>query len=119
MQPAARAINSLSDKLRQNQKENTSEIHRQRAPADPAIVNQTRDHERQKTDCDPVRLLAPEICRNGIAAHVSCAVDCHHAKNGKRKHVHQQEPIEPKQLSKKRRHADLVRGDFGTIMERE
>jgi hypothetical protein len=108
MQPAARAINSLSDKLRQNQKENTREIHRQSAPADPAVVNQTRHHECEKTDCDPVRLLPPEICRNGISAHVSRAVDCHHAKNGKRKHVHQQEPIEPKQFSKKRRHANLV-----------
>src|SRR5438309_9817357 len=98
MQPAARAINSLSDKLRQNQKENTSEIHRQRASADPAIVNQTRDHERQKTDCDPVRLLASEICRNGIAAHVSCAIDCHHDKNVMRKYVHLHEPIEPMQL---------------------
>src|SRR5438093_1145439 len=107
MQPAARPINSLSDKLRQDQKENAGQIHRQRAPANPTIVNQTRDHEREKTNCDPVRLLAPEICRDGISAHISCAVDCHHAKNGKRKHGRQQEPIEPKQFSEKGRHAKV------------
>src|SRR5260370_41878762 len=109
MQPTARAINSLPNKLRQNQEENAGQVHWQCPPANPAIINQTRNHEREKTDRDPVCLLTPEICGNRICSHVSGAIDCYYAKDGKREHRDEKEPIEPKQFSEKRRHADLIR----------
>src|SRR5207302_10452343 len=103
MQPTARAINSLADKLRQEQEENAGQIHRQRAPTNPAIVNQTRNHERKKTNRNPVCLLAPEICGDRISPHASRAEECYNAKYGKREHREKKKPVEPKQFSKNRR----------------
>src|SRR3954470_8762833 len=61
MQPASCPVNFYTDELRQYEKNNTGEIHREGAPADPAVVNQTRQHEREHPYHDPVRLLPPEI----------------------------------------------------------
>ena len=61
MEPTARPVNLRAHELCQNQKEKAGEIHRQRAPADPAVIDQAGDHEREKTDDDPVGLLAPKI----------------------------------------------------------
>jgi hypothetical protein len=104
VEPTARSVNSGSHKFRHDQKDNAGKIHRQRAPADPAIVNQAGDHKGQQTDRDPVRLPSPEISRV-IAVHVSRAVDCHHSKNGQREHVDQQKPVLAEQFSKEGRHA--------------
>ena len=87
MQPTARAVNFRADKLRENQKEKAGQIHRQRAPTNPAIVDQTGDHEGEEADRDPVCLLAPEFRRHGIFAHISRAVDCHHSEDREREHV--------------------------------
>ena len=104
VEPTARSVNSGSDKFRHDQKDDAGKIHRQRAPADPAIVNQAGDHKGQETDSDPVRLPSPEISRV-IAVHVSRAVDCHNSKNGKGEHVDQQKPVLAEQFSKEGRHA--------------
>ncbi len=48
-------------KLVRIKKADARQIHRQRAPADPAIVDQAGDHESDKADRDPVGLLPPEL----------------------------------------------------------
>src|SRR6266540_4036315 len=109
MQPTARAINLGADKFGQNQKHDARKIHRQGAPADPAIINQTRDHKCQSANCDPVCLLSPEIYSVGICARGSRTVDCHNTKDGKCERGNQQKPILAKQFSKKRCHAAFCR----------
>ena len=84
MQPAARSINFYAHELRHDEKNNTGQIHRKGAPADPAVVNQTRQHEREDTDGHPVRLLAPEIRCVRVRARGGRAVDRHDAKNSER-----------------------------------
>ncbi len=68
MQPAARSINFYAYELRHDEKNNTGQIHRKGAPADPAVMNQTRQHECENTHDDPVRLLVPEIRRVRVRA---------------------------------------------------
>src|SRR5207249_3326892 len=75
------------------------------APTDPAVVNQTGQHERKYADSDPIRLFSPEVCRVWIAARGRRAVDCYDAKNREREHRSQQKPVLAEQLSQKRRHA--------------
>ena len=72
-----------------DQKDDTSQIHGQRAPSDPAVVDQTRHHERKHADSHPIRLLSPEISCVRISARGSRAVDCDDTKNGQRKHRQQ------------------------------
>ena len=84
--------------LRQNQEDNARQIHRQRAPADPAIIDQARDHEGNKADRHPVGLLAPELGGDRVVAHVSRAVDRDDAEDRQREHVHEQEPIQAEQV---------------------
>src|SRR5438132_12509728 len=109
MQPATRAINFSANKLGQDQKHDARQIHRQGAPADPAIINQTRNHECQSAHRDPVCLLSPEICSVGVCPRGSRTVDGHHSKDRKREHGDQQEPVLAKQFSKKRCHAAFWR----------
>src|SRR5207249_7039176 len=61
MEPAARAIYFLADEFRQDQKSEAGEVHWQRAPADPAVIDQTGDDKSEKSDHDPVGLFAPEF----------------------------------------------------------
>ena len=49
MEPAARAVDLRADEFGQDQEEKPGQIHRQRAPPDPAIVDQARDHEGEQT----------------------------------------------------------------------
>ena len=84
-------------------------IHRERAPFDPAIIDQARDHEGDEADADPVRLLAPKLRRERIVAHVGRAVNGDDAEDRKREHVGEQEPIEAEQLSEKGRHRCFAR----------
>ena len=86
MQPAARSINFDPHKLRQDQKHNAGQVHRQRAPANPPVVNQTGHHEREDTDGHPVRLFPPEVGGIRVTARGSRAVDCHDAKNSEGQH---------------------------------
>ena len=104
MEPAARAVNFLANEFRQNQKAKTGEIHRQRAPADPAVVDQTGDDKGEKSDRDPVRLLTPEFGGHRILPHVSRAIDGDHAEDCKREHDGHQQPVEPENFSEKRSH---------------
>ena len=89
MQPAARPVNFGADKLRQDQKDDARQVHRQRAPADPTVVDQTGHYERKDTDGHPIRLFSPEISCVRISARGSRAVDCDDTKNGQRKHRQQ------------------------------
>src|SRR5438093_13671645 len=86
------------------QEDDTVQIHRQRAPPDPAVMDQTCHHKREHTDSHPIRLLSPEIRCVCIAATRSRAVDCYDTKNGEREHRHQQKPVLTEELSQKRRH---------------
>jgi hypothetical protein len=101
MQPTARAINLRTDKPGQNQEEDTSQVHRQRAPFDPAIIHQACDHEGEKADRDPARLFAPEFRRDGVLAHVSGTVDRNYTENSEREHGGAEEPVKAQQFSKK------------------
>src|SRR6266478_1574461 len=105
MQPATRPINFGSDKLREDQKDDTGQIHGQRAPSDPAVMDQTRHHECKHTDSHPIRLLSPEVSCVRIGTTGSRAVDGYDPKNGEREHRRQQKPILAEQFSQKRRHA--------------
>ena len=71
----------------------------------------------EKTDDDPLRLLAPEFRRHRVFAHVSGAVNGNDAEDGEGQHHDQEQPVEPEKLSKKRRHVDLIRPRFATIFE--
>ena len=82
MQPAARSINFGPDELGQDQKHNAGQVHRQGAPANPPVVDQTGQHEREDTYAHPVCLLPPEVGGIRVAARGRRAVDCHDAKNG-------------------------------------
>jgi hypothetical protein len=62
----------------------------------------------EETNEDPLRLFSPKIRRYRIFAHVSRAVDRYDAENGQRQHDNQKQPVEPKQLSKKWRHVELI-----------
>src|SRR5438132_4796966 len=104
MEPTASSIDFLTVKFCQDQKEKTSQVHRQRAPANPVVVNQAREHEREKADHHPVCLLAPKFRRHRIFTHISRAVDGDDAKNGERKHVGEKKPIECKELAQKWSH---------------
>ena len=108
MQPATCPVNFGAYELRQDQKDDAREVHRQRAPADPAVVNQTSRHKRKDTDSYPVRLLAPEIRRVRISARRGCAVNRYNPEGGEREHRHQQKPVLTEQLSQKGRHEFLV-----------
>ena len=105
MQPATCPIYLRADELRQDEKHDTRQVHRQRAPADPAVVNQTGRHERKDTDSHPIRLLSPEIRCVRISARGSRAVNCHNPKDGEREHRHQKQPVLTEQFSQKGRHA--------------
>ena len=61
MEPASSAVNFLAHELGQNQKKDAGQVHRQRTPSDPAVINQARDHESEKSNRDPIGLLAPKI----------------------------------------------------------
>ena len=98
MQPATRPVNFGANKLRQDEKHYARQIHRQRAPADPAVVNQTGHHKRKDADSYPIRLLSPEIRCVRIGARGSSAVDRYHPKNGEGEHGHEQKPVLPEQL---------------------
>ena len=63
MKPTAGAVNFRADEFRQDEEDDAGEIHRERAPSDPAVIDQAGDHEREKADRDPVGLLAPELGR--------------------------------------------------------
>src|SRR5947209_5839748 len=99
MQPATRPINFGSDKLGQDQKDNAREVHRQRAPTDPTVMNQTGHHERKDTDGHPIRLLSPEIGCVRVTAAGSRAIDRYDSKDSEREHGHEQKPVLAKQLS--------------------
>src|SRR5207237_10463335 len=75
MQPAASSINFYAYELRHDEKDDPGQIHRKGAPADPAVMNQTRQHECENTHGDPVRLLVPEIRRVWVGARGGRAVD--------------------------------------------
>src|SRR2546423_11539059 len=104
MEPTARSVNLSPDKFRQDEKDDATQIQRQGAPSNPAIVNQTGDHEREYTDNDPVRLLSPKVRGVRIATRGSRAVNCYNAENREREHGHEQKPVLAEQLSQKRRH---------------
>src|SRR5437868_9906564 len=108
MEPAARAVNFLSHELGEDEKENAGEIHRQRAPPNPPVINQTRQHEGEKPHDYPVSLLPPEIGSHRIFAHIGRAVDGDDAEYSERQHNNQEQPVEAEQLSEKRGHVDLV-----------
>ena len=117
MEPAARAVNFLAHELGQDQEEDAAHIHRQSAPPDPPVVHQAGEHEGKKTDDHPVGLLAPEIRRHRIFAHIGCAVDGNHAKDRQGEHEDEQEPVEAEQFPQKWSHvrstlACLKRVDF-------
>jgi hypothetical protein len=86
MQPAARSINFDPHKLGHDQEHNASQVHRQGAPTNPTVVDQTGQHEREHTDAHPVRLFSPKVGGIGVAARGRSAVDCHDAKNGEGQH---------------------------------
>src|SRR5215216_5142635 len=98
MQPTARSVNLGTDKFRQDQKDDASQIQRQRPPADPAVVNQTGDHEREYTDNDPVRLLSPKVRGVRVTTGGSRAVNRYHPENGERERGYEQQPVLAKQL---------------------
>ncbi len=62
-----------------------------RAPADPAVIDQARDHEREEADRHPIRLFSPELRGHGSCAHVGRAVDGDDAEDGQRKHCQPEE----------------------------
>ena len=57
------------------------------------IIDQAGDHESEKAYGHPVRLLAPELGRDRVFAHVSRAVDRDDPKDGEREHRQEQHPI--------------------------
>ena len=67
-QPAARSINFDPHKLGHDQKHNAGKVHRQGTPANPPVVNQTRQHKREDTDDHPVCLFAPKVGRIRVSA---------------------------------------------------
>ena len=99
MQPTPGAVNLRADKLRQNQEDQAGEVHRERTPFYPAIVDQAHDHEGTEADHDPVGLLAPKLLRGRVLSHVGRAVDRDHAEDGEREHVHHENPILAEQFS--------------------
>src|SRR5947207_15130701 len=64
MQPAASSINFYAYELRHDEKDDPGQIHRKCAPADPAVINQTCQHELENTLEYPVSLHDPEIHRD-------------------------------------------------------
>ena len=68
MEPAARAVNLRADEFRQNEKDDAGADTSAAPPADPAVIDQAREHESEETDGDPVRLFAPEFGRHRILA---------------------------------------------------
>ena len=100
VKPTAGAVDLRADESRQNQKEKSGQIHRQRAPFDPAIVDQTDDHEGEKADGDPIGLFSPEFRRHRILSHVGGTVDGDHAEDGQREHVNDEQPVLAEQFSK-------------------
>lgn len=104
MEPAAGAVNFLAHEFRQDEKAEAGEIHRQRAPADPAVIDQAGDDEGKKADDDPVGLLAPELGGERILTHESGAVDGDDAENGEREHDREQHPVEAENFAEKRCH---------------
>src|ERR1700730_11333317 len=108
-QPTACAINFMTHESGQNQKTESGEIHWQRAPAHPAVIDQTGDDKGEKSDHDPVRLFVPKFRSDWIFPHVSRAVDGDYAKDREREHDRHQQPIEPENFSEKRSHVISIR----------
>src|SRR5215212_2575124 len=100
MQPTARAVNLWADEARQDEENQTRDIHRERTPADPAVIDQAGDDEGPQTDRDPVRLLAPELGREGIPTQVGGAVDREDPKDGERRQVGGGEPVKAQEFAK-------------------
>src|SRR5205807_2693117 len=85
-------------------KSQPGEIHRQRTPPDPAVVNQTHDNEGEKSNDDPVRLLTPKLGGKRILPHIGRAIDRDYAKGGEGKHDGHEQPVKPENLSEKWSH---------------
>ena len=93
MEPAARTVNFLPHEFGENQKKDAGQVHRQRPPSNPAVINQAREHESEKADHNPIDLLAPKIGGDRIFAHVGRAVDGDDAEDRERQHDNKQKPI--------------------------
>src|SRR5262249_11890767 len=107
VEPAPSAVHFCPHDFRQNETDDTEQVHRERTPPDPVVVDQAGDHEGKETDYDPLRLFTPEFRRHRIFAHIGLAVDGYNTENVERKHDDKQQPIEAEQLSKERRHVGL------------
>jgi hypothetical protein len=106
MQPTARPVNFRADEFRQDEEDDSREIHRERAPTDPSIIDQAGDHEREKPDGDPVGLLAPKFLRDGVLPHVGGTVNSDDAEDAEREHRQEQHPVQAEQFSQQWSHRD-------------
>src|SRR5437879_13905014 len=101
MEPAARAVDFLADELGQNQKDDAERVQRQRAPSDPAVINQAREHESEKSAQDPVRLLARKLCPPWILAPISRPCASTSAEDRQPKPADESDPVHPHRLTRK------------------
>ena len=86
MEPAARAVNFLAHEFGQDQEAQSCQIHRERAPSNPFIIDETGGDEGEKAHHDPVSLLSPKFGRDRILAHVSGTINCDDAEDRQCQH---------------------------------